>query len=258
MFNVVKPSYGKGGDGKYKVVYSPSLAARVRPRGIHRLARPNKLDVRRMPKVLREGYRKTLIADGMSSTETEAAVDADNVLNSVSEAYTYLDPKDFTTDYPPNGGFYQRRLTTLSHIDDFTKHISLRESVLIAQQARQHLPVNHGEKGAHYLDREFYRDVPVIGHLSAKYWKRSNVEEKEKFKLTLKSWTDEWIALQKVVEERRKKMAEADQRIGDCMLEMLEDEVEGHNFAGLERVILELQERIEGWEVEQARDEARV
>lgn len=180
MFNVINLADGKESEAKYKLLRHPSLASRIRPKGISRIGQSTRgLDVRRAPAENLLGYRNYLRSQSYPEQDIMRATDKSRPLNSVVSIPDGTEASEFVTEYDSVENLDTKHLGTRSNMAANSARISLRESVLIARELRRTSPTRHGEKASLYLDQEFFVDTPPVGHLSSKSWYRSLKERNE-------------------------------------------------------------------------------
>ena len=135
--------------------------------------------------------------------------------------------------------------------------LSLCESLLLARMSRWHTPLRHGRKTASWLSRKFFRDAPLVGHLSSRLWVRLVAE------------ADAWLAwrggqveligeIEREVEERRGRIAQLGEEEEAHYIEMMDEEISEKEKEEHGCAIRELGSEREKLEEAQKGDEGRI
>ncbi|KIW01571.1 uncharacterized protein PV09_07045 [Verruconis gallopava] len=182
-FNVIDPSGDPVGGARYKLLRHPSLASRMRPRGLSRLGTSLDQVVRRMPPAAVSELKLQLWSDpDISLDEATRITNSQNVLNSVASVESHCTPADVVTEYATDERLDSTASSTHTPIRRQLAQLPLRESVLIAQEMRWTCPIKHGEKAVMKLYSEFFPNVPQIGYLSARHWSSDREKRSKKWR----------------------------------------------------------------------------
>lgn len=216
MFNVIRPASGGDDEAKFKLLRYPSLASRIKPKGLSRIGRSTRgLDVRRAPMENLLGYRDHLRSLSYPEQDIMRATDTSRPLNSVVSVPDCTEASDFVSEYDCEENLNTKHLGTRTNMAASSARIPLRESVLIAQELRRSSPTRHGEKASLYLDQEFFADTSPVGLLSSGSWYRSLKERKEARK---------WRAA------RHENIRNLKQNVADCeqAMQQVRDDIQNH------------------------------